>query len=164
MPVYATATAAAFADFWFSLPRAGKMPSLATFLDRPMPQLQPKVAVTEIISDSEILYRLLGTELVDGFGQERTGHNILDVAEPKLRPDMVAFFRAVIETPCGARALVEAATNHERDIVFETVCFPLARERAQPVIVGCNDTLDPLSFDENVIRFKGMRAVDWITL
>ena len=164
MPVYATKSMEAFAAYWFTLPRTGKIPTLADFLDRPNADFQPRVAMTEIISDTDIRYRLVGTELVDGFGQERTGQNILEVAVLEMRSSMVAFFRRIIEQPCGARALIEAATNKDRDIAFETVCFPLARVQGTPVIVGCNETLNPLDFDENVIRFKAMPTVDWIEL
>src|SRR4051812_19949526 len=119
MPLYATATCAAFVEYWFTLPRTGKIPTFAAFLDRPMLAIQPKVAMTEIISDTDIRYRLIGTEWVDSFGRGRRGETTPDAPAPPLRPELVAFFRKIVETPIAARTLVHAATSHGREIVFE---------------------------------------------
>jgi len=163
MPGYKTATAKAFVAHWFALPREGPIPTLAAFLDRPVPSFQPRVALAEIISDTDVRYRLVGTELVDGFG-ERTGHNILEIAAPALRPELVAIFRRVVSEPCGYRALIEALTNQKREITFETVLFPLSRPAAPPVIVGCNETLRELQRDEALVRFERAVESNWIEL
>lgn len=140
------------------------MPRLADFLDRPHPKLQPMVAITDVFSDTEIRYRLVGTELVYGFGRERTGHNILDVTAPALRPRLAQWFMHLIATPCGARAMVTAATSRDREAVFETVCFPLSRVEHPPVVIGYNETITALEEDEHVIQFLAMDDNEWIEL
>lgn len=164
MARFVTAPARAFAEHWFSLPRAGVMPSLADFLDRPHPVLQPMVAITDVFSDTEIRYRLVGTALVYGFGRERTGHNILEVTAPALRPELAAWFKRIVEHPCGARSMVTAATSRGREASFETVCFPLSRDDHPPVVIGYNETITPLEEDEHVVQFLAMHDSEWIEL
>lgn len=76
----------------------------------------------------------------------------------------MAIFRRVVSEPCGYRALVEALTNHQHEITFETVLFPLSRSAAPPVIVGCNETLRELQRDEALVRFERTVESDWIDL
>ena len=161
---YTSERCAAFAAHWFGLRQDGLIPTLAAFLDKPVPEFQPMVSIVEVVSDDDIRYRLVGTDLVESFGHERTGNNFLEASPPSFRANLVRWSRTVKNHPCGARSLGLLSSSKGRDLKFETVGFPLLRKSGTPLIVGYSEPLSRLDSDEVMVTFKDARDVIWIDI
>lgn len=161
---YTSEQCAAFAAHWFGLRHDGGIPTLAAFLDKPVPKFQPRVAIVEVIADDDIRYRLVGTGLVESFGEERTGHNLLDVSDPSFRTNLVRWSRTIQNHPCGARSLGLGGSSKGRELTFETVSFPLQRKTGAPFIVGYSEPLSRLDPDEALVTYKNAKDVIWIDI
>ena len=62
----------------------------------------PYICLADVISETEIIFRLAGTFVREIMGVELTGHNLLDLTEPEYQASRGARTMQNITTPCGA--------------------------------------------------------------
>ena len=65
-------------------------------------QILPYVSLVDVISETELTFRLAGTMVRDLMGIELTGRNLLDLTEPEYRAKRGAQAMQNARMPCGA--------------------------------------------------------------
>ena len=153
----------AFLSHWRSLPRAGLIPSLPAFLDRPHPGFAPWLNIVDFVSESEMPVRYFGTRLVDSFG-EITRLNFLDFLKKDVRPLVAHAHRLVCETPCGWTTLARAITTTGRELVAETITLPLMRRGRASSLVKLTNVIEHLNFRESLVTVDQVTSQHWIDL
>jgi len=114
-----------FANYWRELPRSGGVPHRSAFDPTKIVRLLPGIAMYEIRSDKEVVSRLTGTELVEFFGHEITGTNMLDLWSDENRGEAAANLKRMVEEPCGMILLLGGLTLNGNTAMSTAVGFPL---------------------------------------
>lgn len=90
----------AFWSYWNSLPKHGLVPHLRDYLDNAPPALQPRVALLDVTSASDMRVRLAGT-IVTEFVGEITGSDVQDVYQGEARRVTIESAWTSVNHPCG---------------------------------------------------------------
>jgi hypothetical protein len=117
-----------FAYYWRSLDRDRMIPRRSSFDPTRISPLLPGIAIYEIKSRDEIVYRLAGTALVDHFGMEVTGKNFLDFWEGERREMAADAMYNCITKPCGLFTKMTGVSHSGRVETSVSVGFPLLDE------------------------------------
>ncbi len=121
---WVTAEAAEFAHYWRSLVPEGNIPHQSDFNPAAIPHLLPGIAIYEKRSDSELTCRLMGTGLVENFGQDITDRNILEIWADESRDVAAATMGKMLEKPCGLLAKTIGHTESGAAMSSLTTGFP----------------------------------------
>ncbi|NQW08310.1 MAG: PAS domain-containing protein [Alphaproteobacteria bacterium] len=124
----ASKTSLAFARYWLSLDPIDLIPSRAHFLPESIPRLLANLGIHELISPEFIKLRLVGTAVVDDYGQEITWRNYLDFVEEERRPKASRALHLVCEQPCGMIAQLRSTTVRGGTLTRESIAFPMRNE------------------------------------
>jgi hypothetical protein len=76
-----------FADYWQSLPKVDLIPMRASFDPAAVKALLPDMVIHDLSTPGRIHVRLAGTAVVEGYGREITGTNMLEFFDPEQRAD-----------------------------------------------------------------------------
>ena len=117
-----------FAYYWRSLDRDRVVPRHSSIDPTRITPLLPGIAIYEVRSRDEIVYRLAGTALVDHFGMEVTGKNFLDFWEGERREVVVDAIFDCISKPCGMFTKLQGISQKGRVETSVAVGFPLLDE------------------------------------
>ena len=98
---WVTSDAEDFANYWRSIECDGMVPRRSRFDPSKISPLLPCIAMYEVKSPDEIIYRLAGTEIVERFGQEVTGKNFLDFWKGGERDETARVMNELVKRPCG---------------------------------------------------------------
>ncbi|PHQ70142.1 MAG: hypothetical protein COB93_06290 [Sneathiella sp.] len=120
-----TPEAEEFADYWRSLPRDGGVPNRSAFDPTKIVRLLPGIAMYEVQSGEEVISRLAGTELVEFFGQEITGKNLLDLWPDEFRDEASRSVTMMVTQPCGIIVILAGRTRSGKIARSAAVGFPL---------------------------------------
>jgi hypothetical protein len=85
----------------------------------------PQVAIAEWIPPDELKYRLAGTGVVDRYGFDPTGRNVLELIDAAERSSMSQNLTRIMGTPCGARSVRQEAYDRDFQQLVEHVVLPL---------------------------------------
>ena len=125
---WVTPDAKEFAYYWHSLDRDRVVPRRSSFDPTRISPLLSGIAIYEVKSRDEIIYRLAGTALVDRFGMEVTGKNFLDFWEGELREKAATAMHECVAKPCGMLSKLTGITEDGRVETSVAVGFPLLDE------------------------------------
>ncbi len=123
-----TAEAKEFADYWRGLPRENAVPRRSSFDPTQIVAMLPGIAMYEVKSDQEVVSRLAGTELVEYFGQEITGTNMLELWASEVRGEASNNLVKMVEDPCGMIVKVIGHSHSGISVGSVAVGFPLLDE------------------------------------
>ncbi|MCF8468941.1 MAG: PAS domain-containing protein [Sneathiella sp.] len=122
---WVTADARDFVNYWRSLDCDGLIPHRSSFDPSKILPLLPNIAIYEVVSPEEIIYRLAGTEIVERIGHEVTGRNFLDFWEGDKRGETARIMNELVARPCGLFSELEGKSESGRIANSIAVGFPL---------------------------------------
>ncbi|MDF2366441.1 PAS domain-containing protein [Sneathiella sp.] len=122
---WVTPDAKEFAYYWRSLDRDHAVPHRSSFDPTRISPLLSGIAIYEVMSRDEIIYRLAGTALVDKFGMEVTGKNFLDFWKGERREQAANAMYQCVSKPCGMFSKLMGVTQTGRVETSVAVGFPL---------------------------------------
>jgi hypothetical protein len=140
------------------------MPTQQAFLDQPHPAFAPYLHIAEIAGD-HLVFRLMGTALVERWGTDKTGEMI-----GKDQPDDIrdALFQNTVDAyaiPCGFWIELEFASITGAEMAIEAIVLPLAVAAGRPGrLVSYSDVLHHLPHGEHSDRYLDLPDSDWIDL
>ena len=91
----------AFVLHWQKIGKVGLMPTLRGFLDAPPFKLQSEVAIVDVVSPTDMRFRLFGTGLSSLSGHDLTGSDVLSNFHPTARAAAASNAWAAVTLPCG---------------------------------------------------------------
>ncbi|MFD2205907.1 PAS domain-containing protein [Kiloniella antarctica] len=119
----------AFYDYWLSLPKEGILPHRHNFMPEDVPSLLSSMVIYELVSESFIKIRLLGSSIEDRYGLNRTGSNYLDLVENPRRLKASQALWSQAEKPCGMHTFLEQELKTGRRAYLEAVGLPVMHDR-----------------------------------
>jgi hypothetical protein len=154
-----------FLAYWRSLPcpphRAA--PTVQTLLDHVQPDLQPYVALVDVVPPELLRVRLFGTAREASFGANITSTNALDVFEPHLRADVFERVSIVARHPAGWLTQRITTSSRGSTMRFLSLTLPLSIESgANPCVVNFGATMDVRPKDEMVPKVNAVMGCQWI--
>jgi hypothetical protein len=115
----------AFAEFWFALEKKDLVPERATVTPADFASLAPNFAIYEFAGNEEIIVRLAGTSIIERYGQEITGMNLLDIVSPASRLGLLQSSVTMFNQPCDMQSLFRAEITDNRLSYTESIAFPM---------------------------------------
>lgn len=157
----------AFLAHWQSISKVGQVPSLRNFLDAPPFKHQSEVAIVDVVSVTEMRFRLFGTGLSIMAGVDLTGTDVLSNFHPAARAKASRNAWTAIAHPCGY--FVRRDLHHGAfDSKVIAVGLPLLHEQSGRVcLVTFSSVLDKSS---NVSRgdasplVRNVHLIRWIDI
>jgi len=114
--------------YWLSLPKVGLLPPRSVVNPADIKDILPQIAIAEWNPPDELKYRLAGTGVVERYGFDPTGRNILELINAEEKASMADNLTRIMGTPCGARSVRQEAYEREYQQFVEHAVFPLDRE------------------------------------
>lgn len=142
------------------------IPTLKDFLGKPHTQLQPNVAIKDVVAPGYLNVRLFGTHLVDVAGVDPTGQNLLMFAgSPAMADDLWRLQNAVATYPVGLRSVKRAVGASGRSMSFEDIELPLAPfPGGPPCLVCCLGFLELLDYKDKMFTLLAYSSAAWIDI
>lgn len=158
----ATDLSVAFARYWLSLPADDLIPSRRDFEPERIPDLLANLVIHELISPEFLKLRLVGTAVVDDYGQEITGRNYLDFVEEHRRPKASRAIHLICEQPCGMLVHLRSITESGKVLSRESVAFPMrdGNGAARLVYFCSNPAVEREAFFDEPDMLKIMKVLD----
>lgn len=152
----------AFLKHWQMVPKTGLMPTLRAFLDARPFKHQSDVGIVDVISPTEMRFRLFGSGLSTIAGHDLTGSDVLSNFHPDAHADASRMAWSAVSVPCGYIVCREM----RRD-AFETTAvgigLPLLHEKSgRPCIVGFSSVAGKTTDIVHSDRSPFVRAVELI--
>ena len=117
-----------FAEYWDSLPKVDLIPPRGTFRPEEVPRLLPNIVIHELVSPEMVKLRLVGSAVIDDYGQDITGRNYLDFVEEERRPTASRSLFLTCEHPAGMLALLRSVSRAGRVMTRESIALPFRRD------------------------------------
>lgn len=158
----ATELSVAFARHWLSLPAHDLIPWRRDFLPESIPGLLPNLVIHELISPEHIRLRLVGTAVVDDYGQEITDRNYLDFVEEARRPKASRAIFLVCEHPTGMLVHLNSTSASGQTLTRESIAFPMRDDdgRARFVYFCSNPARERTTYFDEPDALKVMTVLD----
>jgi hypothetical protein len=159
-----SAAAQKFFDHWKRLITTGSMPSLHDFLGVPNPELQPNIIILDVLSESDVRIRLMGTGIVQLIGRELTKTNSLDVYADHLRPVVGRACMTMVAQPCGQ--FTQRLINTAGGLLMPacSIALPLANKTGTGCIAAFTQTTDPVLAGDSMIVIHDIVSTVWIDI
>lgn len=127
----------ALIDYWHSIRGNDCVPSRMEFKPGDIPKLLPYICLLEYRNPGELIYRLVGSAIVDKTGTDYTGHNHLELVFSDKPENALERYQRLLTTPCGLYMRRGLRSRFEASFIAELVYLPL-RDRHGKVrqIVG----------------------------
>lgn len=157
-----------FARHWQQLPRSpgALCPSLADFLDRVDPVIQPRVALLDVDLDRRRMpIRLYATSREHGFGQNLTGTNALEAYPERLRPHVWTVAQHVVGQPCGY--LTVRIMTSARGMSMRLISLSLPIETPTLALKGlanCTEPVGPVPDEAEPARVNSIDRGWWVNI
>ena len=116
-------------EYWLSLPKNGLLPPRSAVNPADIKDILPHLAIAEWNVPGEIKYRLAGTGVVERYGFDPTGRNVLDLIDAEEKTGMVHNITRIMGTPCGARSVRRESYDRDFQQLVEHAVFPIDSER-----------------------------------
>jgi hypothetical protein len=153
---------ARFLAHWQALRADAHVPTLADFLDKPLPQLQPWISIFDVVENNLVL-RLVGTSMVQFIGRDFTGTTLEDFAAPDGREEIRSPYLKIIQQPCGGLASTLWATSHGRDVEIRSIGLPLVRKSGASV-AWFNEPARPMDLGEKGVVVRRRMSQEWVDI
>ena len=146
----AVAAAESFFDHWNALPKNdGVLPHLRDYLDHPQPDLQPGVAIVDILADGQMNVRLVGTKRAALFGKDLTKNDPMIAFSSEAQKTASFLAKGTVSQPCGNRGLQTIKTSAGNERQSATMTMPLlVDDPAARCFVHFQRLLSELEFDD----------------
>jgi hypothetical protein len=149
-----------FALYWRSLRPAGEIPSRSEFDPTKITRLLPGISLYEVLSETKIMSRLVGTEVVRHIGVELTGRNLLDIYREDLRVDVGLGMKDMVDIPCGNLVKLTGVSRSGGTVGSIAVGFPLRDHLGE-----CNRLIYyTCLMEEDVLRESRLDEVEQIAI
>lgn len=158
----ATALSRAFAAHWLSLDAVDLIPHRSQFLPERIPGLLANLVIHELVAPDLIRLRLVGTAVVDDYGQEITGRNYLDFVEEERRSKASRAIHLVCEQPCGMLVNLRSHAASGATLTRESIAFPMRDEDgiARLVYFCSNPAEERRTFFDKPDALEVMKVLD----
>ena len=139
---------------------------MQNFLDRPEPDIQPDIAIADVLPDGKLSVRLYGTGRVKTFNQNFTDSDDPLMAYPgEIGKLALGIILKTVEFPCGFRATVQfASSKPERILNTVSSILPLEHETTGAFSILSHqyliDDVDPGEFPETVLNISNGEFID----
>lgn len=161
----ARAAGDSFLAHWQSLPMTGLMPHLRAYLDCPLPELQPNVAIVDVLPEGGFKARLVGTGRVKLYERDLTDQDPIQAFSDEAKPVVAMLAKATVSHPCGNRGSQTIITSTGRTRLGVTMALPLAVDAPN---TGCfvhfQHLAEPLDFDETAVEIARIEDYEWIDI
>lgn len=156
-----------FLKHWQSVGKTGLMPTLGDFLDAPPFKHQSDVAIADVLSATEMRFRLFGTGLSTIAGQDLTGSDVLSHFHPEAGAEASRLAWSAMTVPCGYFVRREMRRG-----AYETgavgIGLPLLHEKTgRPCLVGFSSvmskTTDVIGGEESPF-VRATELIRWIDI
>ncbi len=133
-------------------------------MDNPNPRFAPHLHIAEVL-DSHLVFRLIGTKLVERLGRDKTGEVIGLGQPPKISNALFENSRLAIALPCGFLQIIEFAASNGAHLSVEAIVLPLGVQAGkQNRLVAFSDVLQKLKYGDQTERYLGLPFVSWIDI
>lgn len=152
----------AFARYWLSLPATDLIPCRQDFAPERIPELLANLVIHELISPDHIRIRLVGTAVVDDYGQEVTGRNYLDFVQPERREKASRAIFHICEQPAGMLVHLRSVSENGTQLTRQSVAFPMRDDSgtARLVYFCSSPAAERATFFDERISLKVMNVLD----
>ncbi|MBT5895489.1 MAG: PAS domain-containing protein, partial [Rhodospirillaceae bacterium] len=113
------------ADAWVAWRGDGLLPKRSDMRLEDISGILPYVCLVDVISETEIIFRLAGTMMREIIGVELTGRNLLELTEPEYRAKRGARTMQNATLPCGALWIWEIAFAGQESRRTENLSLPV---------------------------------------
>lgn len=113
-----------FAEHWQSLPKIDLIPHRESFRPEELARILPHIVIHELVSPGIVRLRLVGSAVIDDYGQDITGRNYLDFVEQARRPTASRALFLVCEQPAGMLVQLRSISRAGRIMTRESIAFP----------------------------------------
>lgn len=138
-------------------------PHVRTLLDNVEPELQPSVALVDVVPPALLSVRLFGTAREASFGANITHTNALDVFETHLREPVFERVMAVVRQPVGWLTQRLSTSSRGTMMRFLSLTLPLTVDSgAKPCVVNFGATMDVRPKDDALPRVNAVLGCQWI--
>lgn len=114
-----------FAAYWASLPKRCLIPHRDSFRPEDLPRILPNMVIHELVSPELVRLRLVGSAVVEDYGQDISGRNYLEFVEEARRPKASRALFLVCEQPAGMLVQLRSITRSGRVMTRESIAFPM---------------------------------------
>ena len=154
-----------FFEHWASLRDEGQhVPSNSVFLDKAHPDYAPHLHIAEM-HDGYMVFRLIGTKVVERWGRDKTGEVVGDGQPPDMQRVLYDNGVLSISTPCGFRMEMMFAASNGSEISIEALVLPLATEVGKPGrLVSLSEVVERLKYGDQSERYLNIANVDWVEI
>lgn len=155
----------AFYNHWCGLRAAGDLiAAQQAFLDNPHPHFAPLVHIGELASD-HLIFRLIGTKLVERWGRDKTGQVIGEDQPAAIREALFVNARDAYAHPCGYILEMNFASATGAGMSIEAVVLPLGVSPGRPGrLVSYTDVLRNLPHGEHTDRYLSLHGGHWLDI
>jgi hypothetical protein len=152
-----------FLTHWQSLRVGDALPTLKDYLSKPHPFLQPNTAIKDVVEPGYLRVRLFGTHLVDVFGADITGRNLMEAAGSGAMAQELWYYQHAVAThPAGLGSVKLAATASGRSVSFEDVELPLTPfPGGAPCLVCCLGFVEMIDYKDTMVRLLKHTEARW---
>ena len=149
---------------WQRLRPADGIPALSDLFDAADPNLQPQMAILDLVAPTVLRVRLFATRLVDYAGVDLTGTNLHSFARSEQFSAQVNVAATVVTShTCGLLSRKVAATAAGRRVTIEMMSLPLRPFAGGPPAIGAAvEVLEQLDFQERVFGLERYEAAEWV--
>lgn len=153
-----------FISHWLSLKKDGLVPSIQEFLDRPHPELQPFIALLDVMSEDVVNIRLMGTGIVQLTGRELTKTNVLEIYTPQLRKKVGRACMAMVTKPCGQ--MTERLVNTASGLVVPatTATLPVLCKSGLGCLAAFTNTRESVATGDTMSVVEDILSTEWIDI
>ncbi len=158
----ATALTVAFARYWLSLPTVDLIPSRRQFEPERIPGLLANLVIHELVSPDYLKLRLVGTAVVDDYGQEITGRNYLDFVDESRRAKASRAIFLVCEQPAAMLVHLRSVATNGMVLTRESIAFPMRDDSGTATLVYfcSNPAVERKTFVDARDALKVMNVLD----
>lgn len=166
MTIFRTDHCRSFVAHWQSLRVGNAVPTLRDYLSHPHPFLQPNTAIKDVVEPGYLRVRLFGTHLVDVFGVDITGQNLMVFAGSEAMAEDLWFHQHAVAThPVGLGSVKLAVTASGRSISFEDVELPLTPfPGGKPSMVCCLGFVEVIDYKDTMFKLIKHASTRWFDI
>ena len=165
MATFQTDQCAGFHAHWTSLRDEGTVVlRQSVFLDNPHPGFAPHLHIAEF-RNGRLIFRLIGTKLVERWGRDKTGEVIGEGQPPEMQQSLYRNSWSAIAQPCGFRMNMKFAASTGAQFSVEAVVLPLSVKAGKPHrLVSYSEVVEKLQYGDQSQIYLGIPEVEWIDI
>lgn len=114
-----------FALYWRGIESESLVPRRSKLDPTKIVSLLPGIQIYEVLSETEIISRLAGTDLAAQMGTELTGRNLLDFYPENFRAEAGKVMMELTQRPCGIITIIAGTAQSGHKVKTISVGFPL---------------------------------------